>query len=220
MKKFLFATAAAVAAFAATPATASVLFDSQALGEPLCGTATCVTEERRSDRNYAAVLQFAQDVTISQFGVFSSVNDAQNVKFLIFDSALNGGTGDVLFSQTKAFDAQGAGFLYTDALSFTFLAGRTYDLGILGDGVSLTGRWIIQDLTANGITEISRNANISGFDSPTTGGYSGVSPYIQLIGAMGAVPEPATWAFMIFGFGAVGGAMRRQRKANVKVSYA
>lgn len=35
----------------------------------------------------------------------------------------------------------------------------------------------------------------------------------------GAVPEPATWAFMIFGFGAIGGAMRRQRKANVKVSY-
>lgn len=36
----------------------------------------------------------------------------------------------------------------------------------------------------------------------------------------GAVPEPATWAFMIFGFGAIGGAMRRHRKANVKVSYA
>lgn len=35
-----------------------------------------------------------------------------------------------------------------------------------------------------------------------------------------SVPEPATWAFMIVGFGAVGGAMRRQRKANVKVSYA
>ncbi|MEO0441052.1 MAG: PEPxxWA-CTERM sorting domain-containing protein [Pseudomonadota bacterium] len=35
-----------------------------------------------------------------------------------------------------------------------------------------------------------------------------------------AVPEPATWAFMILGFGAIGGAMRRQRKANVKVSYA
>ncbi|MEO9468645.1 PEPxxWA-CTERM sorting domain-containing protein [Parasphingorhabdus sp.] len=35
-----------------------------------------------------------------------------------------------------------------------------------------------------------------------------------------AVPEPATWAFMIFGFGAIGGAMRRNRKANVKVSYA
>ncbi len=38
--------------------------------------------------------------------------------------------------------------------------------------------------------------------------------------AVAAVPEPATWAFMILGFGAIGGAMRRQRKANVKVSYA
>lgn len=38
--------------------------------------------------------------------------------------------------------------------------------------------------------------------------------------SIAAVPEPATWAFMIFGFGAIGGAMRRQKKANVKVSYA
>lgn len=37
---------------------------------------------------------------------------------------------------------------------------------------------------------------------------------------LSAVPEPATWAFMLFGFGAIGGAMRRQRKAKVKVSYA
>ena len=35
----------------------------------------------------------------------------------------------------------------------------------------------------------------------------------------GAVPEPATWALMILGFGAVGAAMRR-RKTNVTVSYA
>lgn len=35
-----------------------------------------------------------------------------------------------------------------------------------------------------------------------------------------AVPEPATWAFMIFGFGAVGGAIRRQRKATVKGNWA
>lgn len=43
---------------------------------------------------------------------------------------------------------------------------------------------------------------------------------IGTVAVAGAVPEPATWAFMIFGFGAIGGAMRRQRKANVKVSYA
>ena len=37
--------------------------------------------------------------------------------------------------------------------------------------------------------------------------------------AIGAVPEPATWAFMIAGFGFIGGAMRRRRNS-VSVSYA
>ena len=37
--------------------------------------------------------------------------------------------------------------------------------------------------------------------------------------AVSAIPEPATWAMMIGGFGIVGGAMRR-RKAQVRVTYA
>lgn len=39
------------------------------------------------------------------------------------------------------------------------------------------------------------------------------------IGAAGAVPEPATWAMMIFGFGLTGAAMRR-RKVRTTVTYA
>ncbi len=57
----------------------------------------------------------------------------------------------------------------------------------------------------------------------TVGGFSTADDNYTLqfrTNAIAAVPEPATWAFMIFGFGAIGGAMRRQRKANVKVSYA
>jgi len=38
-------------------------------------------------------------------------------------------------------------------------------------------------------------------------------------GASGAVPEPATWAMMMLGFGAVGGAMRYRRRA-AKVAFA
>lgn len=38
-------------------------------------------------------------------------------------------------------------------------------------------------------------------------------------GAVSAVPEPDTWAMMLIGFGAVGGAMRR-RSQKVAVSYA
>lgn len=36
----------------------------------------------------------------------------------------------------------------------------------------------------------------------------------------GAVPEPATWEMMLGGFGLVGGAMRRQRRANMKAVLA
>lgn len=39
-------------------------------------------------------------------------------------------------------------------------------------------------------------------------------------GITAAVPEPSTWMMLILGFGFVGAAMRRQRRANVTVSYA
>ncbi len=50
--------------------------------------------------------------------------------------------------------------------------------------------------------------------------WHGIQVGIGGLAPAAAVPEPASWAFMIFGFGAIGGAMRRQRKANSKVSYA
>ena len=34
--------------------------------------------------------------------------------------------------------------------------------------------------------------------------------------AVSAVPEPATWAMMLFGFGAAGTALRRQRKTSAQ----
>lgn len=44
--------------------------------------------------------------------------------------------------------------------------------------------------------------------------------YVRVLTAAPAVPEPATWAMMIGGFGLVGGAMRRRRNMTTKVSYA
>ncbi len=35
----------------------------------------------------------------------------------------------------------------------------------------------------------------------------------------GAVPEPATWAMMLIGFGAIGGAMRRRKATASRVNY-
>ncbi len=47
-----------------------------------------------------------------------------------------------------------------------------------------------------------------------------ISLSTQSIVNPGAVPEPATWAFMIAGFGAIGGMMRRQRETPKKTTYA
>jgi PEP-CTERM motif len=38
--------------------------------------------------------------------------------------------------------------------------------------------------------------------------------------AIAGVPEPATWAMMILGFGLIGGAMRSRKAATTKVAYA
>jgi hypothetical protein len=40
------------------------------------------------------------------------------------------------------------------------------------------------------------------------------------ISPIAAVPEPATWAMMILGFGLVGGAMRSRQRQSVRVAYA
>lgn len=57
-----------------------------------------------------------------------------------------------------------------------------------------------------------------------TGTVSGTGLVTTFSSVGGAVPEPATWAFMIFGFGAVGGALRssrrRQTKTKTTASYA
>jgi PEP-CTERM motif len=53
----------------------------------------------------------------------------------------------------------------------------------------------------------------------TRGGFLIDSFTVSLVGAA-AVPEPASWAMIIAGFGLVGGAMRRRRGQTVKVGYA
>ena len=69
------------------------------------------------------------------------------------------------------------------------------------NGTSSAGAWVL------------KVADTAWIDSGNLTSWS-----VQLSGNAGAVPEPATWAMMIAGFGLVGGAMRRRSK--VKVSYA
>ena len=206
--KILFTTALLAASLAAADAThAGVIFDSQALAT--CGF--CVNETRNAQGNYGAVLRFSSDVIATDIGIYSSVDQAQDIEFVIFDSKFDGGSGAVLFSETKAYPITSAQYLYTGLIQFTFQAGHTYDVGILGNGRTLTGKWIAySDLSQGPITEIANNANIDNFASPRTGGYAGVSPFLQIHAPDPGVPEPATWAMLVLGLGGLGVAMRRR----------
>ena len=51
-------------------------------------------------------------------------------------------------------------------------------------------------------------------------GFVPIAIHTDFIASAMAVPEPATWALMILGFGAVGGAMRRRHAVKAKVSFA
>lgn len=88
-----------------------------------------------------------------------------------------------------------------------------YNVGCTGDpsgdfcnftpvGVSFAGT----AMSAN----FNGTAGQTGFDNITIGSAQ----------AGGAVPEPATWAMMLIGFGAVGYAMRRRPRVATTVSYA
>ena len=54
----------------------------------------------------------------------------------------------------------------------------------------------------------------------TSGGNGSYSGTLSFQAVTAAVPEPAAWAMMILGMGAVGFAMRRRRKVTTRVSYA
>lgn len=102
--------------------------------------------------------------------------------------------------------------------------GRSYDVLVNGTSVGMipenTGPNGFQEVLtytfdlADGSLLTNNNIVIS-----VSGGDGYSVDYVSLLGAPGGIPEPTTWAMMIFGFGLIGGSMRR-RKSNVTVSYA
>jgi PEP-CTERM motif len=148
------------------------------------------------------------------------------VDFFVLDWEVQTGFGQT--SQPNfAFSRGGNGFFniaagFTGALSFTYGAFTNFTATVY-DGLNGTGN-------ALGSLNLAAN-NVSAFDLVAIT-FSGTGQSFAISGGAGqfgfddvtfnesgAVPEPASWALMIAGFGLVGSAMRR-RKPSVSVSYA
>ena len=123
-------------------------------------------------------------------------------------------------------------FIGSDQFSFSNVAGIFG--GIAGTASTISfGNGIFASLSINaanlGFTQFNAPTLFTGSpNSPTflTGTFTLINPFfgngtltISPVTVAAAVPEPATWAMMLVGFGAMGGALRRRQKVATRIRY-
>ncbi len=222
MKKVLLASTAVAMAAAAVPASAATtVFTDRASFDLAAGATTLV-----DFNSFASEVDFR--TTALDVGPFSLAGsgtnqvdrnfiDLQPPQFSVFD--VDGTTFANLLTNNNSTVT-----ITFDSAIFAFGA----DFGALNDDIARTEIVAAGDTLAPSITA-GNQVRFFGFTSDTafttvtfTGGPGdgfGVDN-VSFGGLAGGIPEPTTWAMLIFGFGAIGGAMRKKRKANVSVSYA
>ncbi len=130
------------------------------------------------------------------------------------------GTGTSTFTFTKAlakFSFYWGSIDTYNKIEFTRANGTTF---IIGGSDIISGNFGAQNLPAANQrvtfnftgSDVIKSAKL--YNSPTTNAFE-----IDTM-AIAAVPEPATWAMMILGFGLIGGAMRSRKTVTTKVAYA
>lgn len=126
-------------------------------------------------------------------------------------SAVIGGTSYTILSPTN-FYLNGADYA---GLQFTVTGGGAFS----GTGPALVGYDPLTNLPSTPLTAyfVGPVSFISDQGTFTLDGFANGSFSAELAAA---VPEPATWAMLILGFGVVGAFVRRQRKVTTTVRFA
>ncbi len=210
MKKML--TLAAASAFAvalaASPASAAVVCNVTGSATPQCpstnGNNVMVTQTPSSN-SVAASFNSGSRTFAGAFTSTELLNGNANGQANIaavdgvlnqpLTFTLNGGT-----FTTATFNLAGTGSVLIEAL-FNGAVVNTASSVTLGNGGNQFG------ITATG-SELFNGFRLTG------AGLTDVRQ-VRLGGVAAAVPEPGTWALMLFGFGAVGVSMRRRRSSHL-----
>jgi hypothetical protein len=217
------ASAGAIALVAAVPAQAVVIesFDSGSYGAAwtLDGTPTITAGAAHDgafgveDNNFAWA--YRTDVTVNNGDTLSAwVRPGGSRFYLGFGASAGGASSFVIAPNTGELIFQnnvGYGFSNTTATGFSFTQGKWYLASVtlgpstVGTLYDSDGTTVLGSLVATGLV----NGAGGGVAVRSFGGVS--FDTISLSSSSGAVPEPASWALMIVGFGLVGVSMRRRK---------
>ena len=138
--------------------------------------------------------------------------------------------GNVFYSSTftTASPETGFGYFTTSATDHTITNSNFFQSNSW-TGADFNGYEIYDfDGTMDAFTSVTlASSNMAGLDSSRISfdanhiwvnwqGLSFNTDTVVRLNVNGSVPEPASWAMMLGGFGLVGGAMRSRRKANIR----
>ncbi len=198
MKNYLLAMTALTAVTAAAPAVAQSFTGGS-------GTFINLGDDGRNS-GFDRVTFTGTSGTFTGAGVYTFDN-------VLFETGFNRDTTGVfpgVFNLTATFGGQPFAYQVAYSLAVT----DTGDILTLGGN---TGTFMGRTLLVNPIV----------IDAPGIGTQpgvisSGTGTLTVTIGAAGsaAIPEPATWAMMLLGFGMVGFGLRSRQKQSVRVTYA
>ncbi len=135
-------------------------------------------------------LEFTFSAPVTNFVYWVAIDDKYN--FYNYDGSYNGGN-----TVTADFYKTIAGPVSN--IQFIFKLLRPYEHP-WGAGVTKKGSYVFY-------------GDVFRFEAPEGTTYTASHRFLT------AVPEPATWALMLLGFGAVGAALRRKRHQRAVVSY-
>jgi hypothetical protein len=212
MMRIALAAAAVLPVLVAAPASAATVI--------ACGGSNCVTTDENvlltNATNQTSVTgitnQTGTEVVFTSSGNTLNANNGQS-SLSAFDGLLESITvmlaGGATFqtAEFNLFPLTGNNQNEAGSVVFEFASGASESFALSGNG----NNWF-------GITA-GTNEQLTGFTVLTGPEGRGVDSLRQLRfgGIGGAVPEPATWAMMLFGFGGIGFAMRRRKSANQNV---
>ncbi|WP_298668249.1 FxDxF family PEP-CTERM protein [uncultured Sphingomonas sp.] len=136
-----------------------------------------------------------------------------------FGNAHPHGSGTDVYNFTVPSDGSVFGYVGSIGLRFTFndldftsvtLNGVNFDINSSG--------WIEDRTITLPVLAGVQTLSVSYKNAQRFSSYGGFVSFTA--GAVGAVPEPATWALMILGMGGIAGAMRHRRRTTTTVRFA